>query len=51
MTQKTKATRLNKFKNFFSQLLNRIDKGMEEKAKSQTCCCKPLDKEKKSCCN
>jgi len=39
-------------KGFFVRLLDKIDKKMEEKAKSSSCCCKSNDKEgKKSCCS
>jgi len=39
-------------KGFFSRILDRLDKKMEEKAKSSSCCCKSSDKSGgKSCCN
>ena len=51
MAQKAKANKPNKIKQFFSGLVNKIDKKMEEKAKSQACSCKPSDKDGKSCCS
>ncbi|MCX5700625.1 MAG: hypothetical protein NTZ63_03710 [Candidatus Omnitrophica bacterium] len=39
-------------KGFFSRIFDKLDKKMEEKAKSSSCCCKSDDKEgKKSCCS
>ena len=39
-------------KGFFARLLDKLDKKMEEKAKSGSCCCKGDDSEgKKSCCS
>lgn len=39
-------------KGFFAKLFDKLDKKMQEKAKSNPCCCKGDDKEgKKSCCN
>ncbi len=51
MVQEAKAKKPNKIKQLFSQLINKIDRSMEEKAKSQSCCCKLSDKEGKSCCS
>jgi hypothetical protein len=51
MNQKAEGKKTNKVKQFFSQLLNKVDKKMEEKAKSRPCCCKPVDKESGSCCS
>jgi len=39
-----------KKKSFIAMLFEKLDKRMEEKAKSKPCCCKPEDKEGKSCC-
>jgi len=38
-------------KGFFSRMFDKLDKLMEEKSKSSSCCCKPSDKENKSCCS
>lgn len=51
MFKKAGGSNPNKIKQFFSQLINKIDKKMEAKAKSQGCCCKPLDKKDNSCCS
>lgn len=40
-----------KIKTFLRGLFEKLDKKMEEKAKSKPCCCKPSDKEKNSCCS
>jgi len=40
-----------KKKSFFARLFDKLDKKMEEKAKSGTCCCKPSDKGDGSCCS
>ena len=41
----------NKKKSFFGRLFDKLDKKLEEKAKSQPCCSKPSDKGGKSCCS
>jgi len=51
MEEKAKESKPSRFKQFFAGLINKIDKKMEEKAKSSSCCCKPSDKENKSCCS
>ena len=51
MIKKTEGRKINKVKQFFTRLFEQLDKKMEEKAKSQPCCCKPSDKEKNSCCS
>jgi len=38
-------------KSFFAKVFEKLDKKMEEKAKSKTCCCKASDKESNSCCS
>jgi len=38
-------------KGFFSRMFDKLDKKMEEKAKSSPCCCKPTDKGNKTCCS
>jgi hypothetical protein len=45
-----KAEKLRK-KSFFSRFFDKLDKKMEEKARSQSCCSGPKDKGSKSCCN
>ena len=41
----------SKIKTFLRGLFEKLDKKMEEKAKAKSCCCKPSDKEKNSCCS
>lgn len=38
-------------KGFFSRLFDKLDRKMEEKSKSSSCCCKSSDKADKSCCS
>ena len=38
-------------KGFFARMFEKLDKKMEEKAKSGSCCCKPSDKGDGSCCS
>jgi hypothetical protein len=38
-------------KGFFARLIAKLDKKMQEKAKSQSCCCSENKSEKKSCCS
>ncbi len=40
-----------KLKTFFKGLVEKLDKKMKEKVGSGSCCCRPSDKEKKSCCS
>ena len=40
-----------KKKSFFARLFDKLDKKMKEKAKSESCCCKPSDKGDSSCCS
>lgn len=49
--QKAEGRKISKAKQLFSRLFEKLDKKMEEKAKSQPCCCKPAGKEKDSCCS
>jgi hypothetical protein len=49
--KESKDKKTNKIKRFFSQLVNKLDSKMEEKAKSSSCCCKPTDKRSGSCCS
>jgi len=51
MLKKAKDRKPGKVKRLFLQLFDKIDKKLEEKAKSQTCCCKPSDKGGNSCCS
>lgn len=39
-----------RIKNFLKKLTEKLDKKMKEKAKA-SCCCKPSDKDKNSCCS
>ena len=50
MVQKTEGKKISKAKGLFSRLFEKLDKKMEEKTKSQACCCKPTGKDKSSCC-
>ena len=38
-------------KSFFTWVFDKLDKKLEEKAKSQPCCSQPKDKGGKSCCS
>ena len=49
--EKEKVSFLGKFKKFFAQKFEVLDKKMEEKAKNRPCCCKPTDGKDKSCCS
>lgn len=49
--QKTKEKKINKVKQLFSRLWEKLDKKIEEKAKSKPCCCGSDGKEKNSCCS
>lgn len=47
-----KTEEKNSEKGFFAKLFDKLDKKMQEKAKSGSCCCKGDNKEdKKSCCS
>ena len=39
-----------KRKGIVARFLERLDKKMEEKARQQSCCAKPKDRSKSSCC-
>lgn len=41
----------NKKRNFFGRLMERLDKKMEEKAKTKSCCDKKEKNKGKSCCS
>jgi len=51
--QNAEGKNTGKVRQLFSRLFAKLDKKMEEKAKSQPCCCKPTgkDKGKNSCCS
>lgn len=49
MENKVSAT--DKIKKFFFQLADKLDKKLEEKAKSGNCACKQNEKENRSCCS
>ena len=51
MEEKSANKKISKIKGFLKSMIEEIDKKMQEKAKSKSCCCKPADKEKKSCCS
>ena len=38
-------------KGFFSRMVDKLDKIMQEKAKSKSCCCGEDKSDKKSCCS
>lgn len=44
-----KLVEIKSKKGFFARWLDKLDKKIEEKAKSGSCCCN--NKEKKSCCS
>jgi len=51
MKQENKLTVAGRIKRFFMQQFERIDKKMEQEAKSKPCCCKPTEGKDKSCCS
>ena len=51
MKQKVQESFLVRIKKFFALLFDNLDKKMEIKAKSSSCCCKPTEGKNKSCCN
>ncbi|MCX5687502.1 MAG: hypothetical protein NTV71_02500 [Candidatus Omnitrophica bacterium] len=51
MANNESNTKEGKKKSFFAKLFDRLDKKLEEKAKSESCCCKPSDKGDSSCCS
>ncbi len=38
-------------KGFFARIIDKLDKKMQEKAKSKSCCCDENKSDKKSCCS
>ena len=48
---KDKAEEKKTKKGFFSRMFEKLDKKMEEKSKSGSCCRKPSDKGGSSCCS
>jgi hypothetical protein len=51
MKENAKTRKSAAFKTFFKGLVEKMDKKMKEKAGSGCCCCRPSDKDKKSCCS
>jgi hypothetical protein len=48
----SKPEEKNAKKGFFSRLIDKLDKKLQEKANSSSCCCnKSNDKGNKSCCS
>lgn len=50
MDKEVNTKKGNKAKGFFTRLIEKIDKKMEEKAKKNPCSCSPKDRNN-SCCN
>jgi len=48
---KDKLEQGKKKKGFFARMIDKIDKKLQEKAKSGSCCCSKDDAGKKSCCS
>jgi hypothetical protein len=46
-----KFTVSGRVKKFFGSLFDKLDKKMEAKAKSSSSCCKPNERNNKSCCS
>jgi hypothetical protein len=46
-----KLTVSDRVKKFFGNLFDKLDKKMEAKAKSNSCCCKSNEGDNKSCCS
>jgi hypothetical protein len=51
MKEKVNNAKGAKKKSFFAGLFRKLDKKMEEEAKSRPCCCKPSNKKGGSCCS
>ena len=51
MKEKSEIKNEAKKKSFFAKVFEKLDKKMQEKAKSAPCCCKPRDKGDNSCCS
>lgn len=51
MEKKTDNEKKGKKKSFFSGLIEKLDKKIQEKARSSGGCCGPSDKEGGSCCS
>lgn len=51
MKEKSSTKNEAKKKSFFAKAIERLDKRMQERAKSTSCCCGPSDKESGSCCS
>lgn len=50
MSEQNSNVKETKKKSFLARWFEKLDKKMEEKAKSQSCCCKSKDKDS-SCCS
>ncbi len=48
---KDAADRKKAEKGFFVRMIDKLDKKIQEKAKSQSCCCSQDKPDKKSCCS
>jgi hypothetical protein len=51
MKQEIKLTVAGRIKRFLAKQFERIDKKMEQEAKSKPCCCKPTEGKNKTCCS
>ena len=51
MSQEIKSEKKGRVKKFFSRWFQKLDKKMEEKAKSSGCCCDNTKSEGRSCCS
>ena len=52
VNMESKPEEKNAKKGFFSRLIDKLDKKLQEKANSSSCCCnKSNDKGSKSCCS
>jgi hypothetical protein len=51
MADKANNEKEAKKKGFFGKFFEKLDKKIEEKANASPCCCKPKDKDDRSCCS
>ena len=51
MGENANTEKTGKKKSFFGRLFEKLDKTMQEKAKSKGCCCGPAEKKNDSCCS
>ena len=49
-TQQTPGKKINKKKNFFAKIMDKLDKKLEEQAKDASCCSDSNNGKGKSCC-